>query len=78
MSHLVVHLPYYPFKCQLCSAKFKRKYDYRKHRLSVHKMEENTNNLNRVTRRATASIQSQMTTKPDEYKANIDYILNSE
>ncbi len=35
-SHILVHVPYYPFPCDYCERKFKRKYDRGKHIASIH------------------------------------------
>ena len=35
-SHIATHIPYKPFRCDICDRPFKRRYDMQKHKKSVH------------------------------------------
>eukprot|EP00834_Sanchytrium_tribonematis_P008897 NODE_1260_length_1574_cov_0.373559.p1 type:complete len:105 gc:universal NODE_1260_length_1574_cov_0.373559:291-605(+) len=35
-SHLILHIPHRPYICEVCDKTFKRKFDLKKHRKTVH------------------------------------------
>ena len=35
-SHIGIHIPYKPFKCEICDRPFKRKFDMKKHIKAIH------------------------------------------
>ena len=67
ISHVIVHIPYYPHKCKYCPKKFKRKHDRGKHFTSMHSSDLTNNQL---SSRDYASLFG------PKYKTSLEFILN--
>ena len=69
-SHILIHVPYYPYKCEKCGKSFKRKYDrckYKvnlaKHITSMHKNDKSESSYSYSDGRSSR-------------KSSVEYILN--
>ena len=69
LSHIIVHISYFPFECLRCTKSFKRKHDLGKHVIAIHSQKPELNEYPNATLNTMG-----MNTKR---KASLEYILNS-
>ena len=71
-SHIMVHINYFPHKCNVegCDKSFKRKYDLRKHILAIHS--------SYIVQDRTKRKSSRLQDKQPISKAKLSFILNSD
>ena len=68
ISHVIVHIPYFPHHCKRCDKKFKRKYDLTKHMFSVHDEDNSSQNRNQIYESALKKMMAS--------KVSLAFILN--